>query len=163
MQQMWIMFSTIMRQKRLLIFTSFLVVIWVIFVISQNSAKVGTCSPTLTRSCTLRILHPISHSNSVSFSLIDLWWGRGIVSTSSLPVHPQSLIIKLLPLTGTPNALLRPPTAISLNKCLSLSLDAYLLDYLIQPAPTFAISNQCALQFLDIKQWLEKAYHWKFI
>lgn len=119
------MFSNIMCQKMLLAFTSFLVITWMIFVISQNSAKVGTRFPTLTRrswtcvSCLLRAQSP----NLTSFPSPLSTSGGGRAPCLYFPASHSSSG----PCSQTSTShrhpkcpLLRPPTAMSLNKHLSL-------------------------------------------
>lgn len=129
------MFSNILYKKMLLMFMSVLVITWIIHEISHNPTKVGTQSPTLTRSCYLCELSPQILSPSLPFPLSSLLLSSiyGVSEGDDTDCHyffifPSSLGLFNLscPSLGHPKWLLeRPPTAISLNNDLSLNLGVY--------------------------------------
>lgn len=131
------MFSSILCQKMLLTFMSVLIITWIILEISQNPTKVGTQSPTLTRSCDLCELSPqiLSLSLLLPLSSLLLRSIHGVSEDDDTDCHYFfSFCSSVVPFNlscpslGHPKWLLvRPPTAISLNinNDLSLNLSVY--------------------------------------
>lgn len=134
--------SNIVCQKMLLTFMLFLVIIWTLFVISQNSSKVGTHFLTLTGNWYLCRLYPQSPLLNLPSQLDFFLPYLPMVGAERRRTDTDCLYFFNSPSCSGPYnqpstshrhtkwPLLRPPTAISLSEYLSLNLGVYILGYL---------------------------------
>lgn len=95
------MSSNMMFWEMLLLVVTFLIVAWIIFIVSQNSTKEGF-SPVWLKdpSCATCLKSVPESQSSPSSPSPQLCSSYSVPSISSLPIHPQSILINMPPPTA---------------------------------------------------------------